>query len=119
MGGWFGREAEAVGMTADLGDAQRPRVGDEQAEDAPARRAGPDPGLLLGGEPDGDEVRQGLLLLVEHPQRAVARAGHGARLLDDVAQDLGQLEVGLDQQRRLEHPAELGRILDRAEWHRA
>ena len=57
-------------------------------------------------------------VLVEHAERAVAGAGHGPGLLDDVAQDLGQLEVRLDEQRRLEHPAKLGGILDGAERHR-
>ena len=55
-----GREAEAVGMVADLRDAQRPWVGDEQPEDTATCRAGTDPGLLVGGEPDRDELRQGL-----------------------------------------------------------
>ena len=110
-------EAEAVGMVADLRDAQRLGVGDEQPEDAPTRRAGTDGRLLLLGEPDRDEFREGLLLLVEHAERPVARAGHGPRLLDHVAQDLGQFQVRLDQQRRLEHPPQLGRILDRTERH--
>ncbi len=112
-----GREPEAVGMVADLGDAQDLGVGDEQPEDPATGRAGTDPGLFLRGQPDGDELRQGLLLLVEDPERPVARPRHGARLLDDMPQDVGQFEVRLDQERRLEDPAELGRILDPAEWH--
>ncbi len=114
-----GREAEAVGMAADLVDAQRARVGDEQPEDPTARRARTDLVLLLFGEPDGDEFRQSLFLFVEDPERPVARPGHGARLLDDVPEDLGQFQVRLDQQRRLEHPPELAWILDPTKRHDA
>ena len=112
------REAEALGMAADVRDAQLLRVCDQQSQDATARRAGTDVRLLLGGEPDRDELREGLLVLGQHAQCAVARAGHGTGLLDDVAQDLWQFEVGLDEQGGLEDPPELGRILNRTERHR-
>ena len=114
-----GREAEAVGMLADLVDAERLRSA--MSSPRTPRPVGRWPMVVSSSSerPDRDEIGQGLLLLVEHAQRPVACPGHGACLLDDMAQDLGQLQVRLDQQRRLEHPAQLGRILNPAERHRS
>ena len=70
-------------------------------------------------EPDGQEVRESGAVVVQDPERAVAGGGHRAGLLDEVVEENRELEISLEQQRRFEHPPELGGVLDRPERHRS
>ena len=66
------------------------------------RRTCTDPLLFVRLEPDGDELGQRGAVVVEDPEGAVPGVGHRAGLVDDVAQQGGQLEIGLEEQRGLE-----------------
>ncbi len=105
-------EAGARWMVSEPGEAERLRVVDEQPEHPEARRQRPDPALRLDVETHDDELSERRPLLVEHAQRAVARRGDRAGLVDDAMEQGGEVEVGLEEERRLEHPPELDGILD-------
>jgi len=93
-------------------------MGDEQPQHPSPRGTGPDPPFLVGIEPHREEFGQGGAFVVEDPERAVPGPRHLAGLIDQVPKQDRQLEVRLEQKRRLEHPAELDGIFDRPEWHR-
>ena len=72
IGGWFGREPEAVGVLAEVGQPQRLGVDDEQPEDAVALGQVADGAVGLVVDADGDELRQPGAGVVEHTEGAVA-----------------------------------------------
>ena len=77
-------------MVADVLEAQRPRLLDQQPEDAPAAWEVADRPVRVGVDPGGDEALELLPAVVEHADGRVARAG-------DLAGDVEQLlEHGLD-----------------------
>ena len=113
-----GREAAAVGVVAEMGQAQRPRIGEDDTENpAPGGRWAHGP-LLARTEPEGDEVGDGPVLGVEHADGGEAGPGQGAGLSDHVFQEGGQLQIGLQEERCRQDPSELDRVLDRLERHR-
>ena len=114
----IGGEAIAVGVRAEIGQPQGVGIAYEQAQYPPSGRAGSDALLLVLREPDGHELLEGRALLVQNPERPVLGTRHGARLFDDMAQERRELEIGLEQECGLEHPAELDGILDRSIWHK-
>jgi hypothetical protein len=116
MGGWLGGNV-AVRVAAEASQAQGMGIGDEQPEHLPSRGSGPNPFLLFGIEADGEKLGQGGAILVQNPDGAVTSPGHRASLLDEVMEQGGEIQVSLELQRGLEHPAKLGRILDRPIRH--
>src|SRR5204863_1125367 len=101
------REAETVGMFAQVRQPQRSRIGDEQTQYS----------VPLGQRPNGrplglayahrDELAQGAAGLVEHAERTVAGMDQFRRRLDDALQRSGDIEVGPDNQDRAEKPPQL------------
>ena len=88
-----GGHAERARVGADVVQAQRPRVVDEQAEHAAALgRVADDPAALVV-DPAGDEPRDPLAVGVQDPQRGVARAGQLARGLEQMLQDLVKVKL--------------------------
>src|SRR5690349_435644 len=96
------REAVALGMLMEIGEAQRLRLDDQQAQDAVALRVVADGRLHLGREPDWDELRQSLALLVEDTQRRVARPGQRPRRLGDATEYGPQIQLRLDREEGVE-----------------
>ena len=77
-------------MVADVLEAERPRLLDQQPQDPPAAREIADRPMRVRIDPGGDEAREFLPAIVEHADGRVARAG-------DLAGDVEQLlEHGLD-----------------------
>ena len=107
--------AEAVGAVRDVGQAQAFVVGDEGAQDASARRAGPDGVLLLVGQAHGDELVQRAAVLAQHAQRAVLGVDQDAGLLNEPTQDHGQVQLGVEDHDGLEQATQLGGILNAVE----
>ncbi len=93
-----GREAIGVRVRADIGQAQRLRVGDELPEHAAAgrQRADPRPGLLVDAR--RHEAHQGGPGLGEHPDRRIAGARKLARGREHALEDGLEIEIA-------EHPA--------------
>ena len=69
--------------------------------------------LDLGGKPRCQEVDRARPLLVEHTQRSEAGIGQRAGLADDAMQEVGEIEIGLQEERGLQDPAKCDRVLDR------
>ena len=101
------REAEAVGVGVQIGQTQRLGVEDQQAEDAVTLRTSADPGRLVVGEADGDELGQPRPGLVEHPERGVPRIDELGGRLGDAAQRIGQRLLGADRHHRVEQAQQL------------
>ena len=104
-------------MVPETCQSKRLRIGDEQPQHPFSRGAWPDLRLFLGAKPDGDELGQRRLVVVEHSERTVASAGHRTCLLNDVTQERGQFEVLFDEQDGIENPAEPGRVFNRVVGH--
>ncbi len=81
-------------MAADVGQAQRPRLLDQQAEHAAAARQVADrpPRLLVDAV--GDEALQLVAVLVEHAERGVAGTGQLAGDLEHLPEDHLRVELG-------------------------
>ena len=80
-------------MLPEVLEPQRPRLLDQQAEDAAPAREVPDAavrGLVDAGR---DEALELLPRLVEHPDRGVARAGDLARHVEQLLQDGVDVEL--------------------------
>ena len=86
IGGWFGGNPTERGSARDVGDAQRPRLLDQQPEHAVPGRRVADRGALLVGDAVGDELVDAPVL-AEHAERPVPRAGDLDGELDDPLQD--------------------------------
>ena len=101
-----GREPEAVGVLAQVGQPQRLGVDDEQAEDAvPLGQVADEPvGVVV--DPDGDELRQAGAGVVEHAEGAVAGVDQPDRRLHDPPEHAGRVEVGTEGQHRVEELAQ-------------
>ena len=90
-------------MRADVVQAQRLRVADQDAEDTAAAGQVADLAVRLGVDAGGEEALQPLAALVEHADRGVAGARHVARGLEqplehDLAVELGdQRAAGVEQ----------------------
>jgi hypothetical protein len=84
-----GREADRTRVAGDLGQAQRPGVIDQHAEDAAAHRDVPDGRPFGVADPGGDELGDAAVA-AEHAQGAVPGAGDLGRQLHDALQDQGQ-----------------------------
>ena len=109
------RGPEAVRAGGDVGQPERLVVGDQRAEDAPARGAGADGLLLLVGQAHREELVERPPVLGQHPQGAVLRIDEVDGLLDDPAQDHGQVQLGVEDEDGLDEAAQLGGIVDPVE----
>ena len=81
-------------MRADVGEPQRPRVGDQHAEHAAPAREVADRAVRLRVDAGGQEALEPLAPLVQHADRGVARAGQLARDLEQPFEDGLGIEDG-------------------------
>ena len=114
-GGVARRDPVTVGAVCDVAQPQRFVVGDERAEDAPTRRARADGLLLLGAEAHGEELVERPPILGQHAQRPVLGVDQVAGLLDDPAQHHREVELGVEDQDRLDETPQFGGIIDPVE----
>ena len=82
---------------ADVRQTQRPRLADEHAEDAASPRQVADRPVGLVVDADGEKPLERRSLLVEHPERRVARARELASRVEHVLEH--RLEVELRDER--------------------
>ena len=85
-------------MLADVGQAERLGVDNQEPEDPEALREGADAGAGLVVDADRDELREAGAGIVEHTQCAVAGVDERDRALDDPLEHRGDVEVGTDRQ---------------------
>ncbi|MGC4116670.1 MAG: hypothetical protein QM765_19305 [Myxococcales bacterium] len=88
--GVVGGEAGGARVGREVGDAQRPPLVDDRAEQPPSLWQVADARRLLVGDAHGDEVRQLGVLRVEHPHRSVPGAGQLTGLGHQQAQEAAQ-----------------------------
>ena len=100
------READRARIGPDVGEPQRPGVGDEHAQDPPAGREVADGGALVVAETGRDELGQLVARLVEHADRPVPRPRQIARELHETRQDLLKLEPTGDRHAGVENGLE-------------
>ena len=91
-------------MLADVGQAQRPGILDQQAEQAAALGPVMDPADLLLAQAYRDEFGQPLAL-ADHAQRPVGRVHQVDRGLDDPPQRRLQVQARADRHHRFEQGA--------------
>ena len=96
------REAEAVGMGPEVGEAKWPGIGDEQAEDPVTLGQLADVGSCLLVDPHSEEVGQEGARRVKDAEGAVASVGQRRRSIDDVLQDGEEIQVGTDRDHGVE-----------------
>ena len=106
MGGWPGGNPALAGMVAEHADPHGPGILDQHAEHALARSGtAPDAAaLVLGLEPRRQELDGGRARSSSTPERAVAGVGQRPGLVDDVAEQVAEIQIGLEQEGRLERP---------------
>jgi hypothetical protein len=97
-------------MGSEIGQSERLWIGDEETEDASSRRSRTDPLLFLGFESGRQELGQSGAVVVEDPKCRITGARHGTGFFDQVAEQRGEVEIGLQEQGGLEKPPKLGRI---------
>jgi len=114
-----GREAKAFGVSANLGQAQRLGISDQNPEHPESLGAGTDPLLLLGVEAHGDEFGQGRALVIQYAECAIASPGHRSCFLDEMAKQDGEIEICLKLERRFQQTTKLGWVFDRSIGHDA
>ena len=74
--------------------------------------------LLVVAQADGEELLELRSGLIEDPEGPVAGIDQGAGLLDDVAEQDRELDVGLDHEDGVHESPELDRVLDSLVGHR-
>ena len=105
-------------MLADVGDPQRPRVVDQEAEDPAAAREVADRAVGRLVDAAGEELGELAAVLVEDPERRVARAGQVARGLEDTVEDDVEVELGEQAASDLDEADEAGLVAGRVEQSR-
>ena len=101
-----GREAVGLGVRADVRKAQRARVADQDAEDAPAAGQVADRPMRGGIDPGGQEALELPAVGVEHAERRVPRPCQRAGRLDDTLQDGVVVELRQDLAADVDQPAQ-------------
>ncbi len=89
-----GGEAVGAGVATDLGQAQRARLLDQQAEHAAAARQVADRAARLLVDAVGDEALQFVAVLIEHAEGGVAGPGQVAGDLEHLLEDHLGVELG-------------------------
>ena len=88
------REAERLRVRADVGEPQRPGVGDQHAEHAAPARQVADRAVRVGVDAGGQEALELLTALVEHADRGVPSARELARDFQQPLEDRLGVELG-------------------------
>ena len=97
-------------MIAHVGQAQRARVPDQDAEDPVPSGQVADGSVSVVVDPAGQEALELLAALVEDPQGGVARAGELSGHLEDAVEDDLEIEFGYQGAPDLEEPAQALRV---------
>ncbi len=113
----IGRKTVARGVGAQQSEPLWLGIRDQESQYASAGWTVADPPLLVWLEPDSDELGKGVPFVVEHAEGTVAGVGHRAGLIDNVAKQGRQVEVGLEQQGGLQYATKLDWIVYRAVRH--
>ena len=101
-----GREPEAVGMLAQVGQPQRLGVHDEPTEDPVPFGQVTDERVRRVVDPDRDELRQAGAGVVEHAERAVAGIDQPDRRLHDPPEHARRIEIRAEGEHRVEELAQ-------------
>jgi hypothetical protein len=101
-----GREADGSRILTEVVEPQRPRVGDQRAEDAAPARQFADDGARLRGEAGRQEPLESRAGRVDDAEGGVARAGDGGGGLDDVLEERVERELGAEGDAGLDEPAQ-------------
>src|SRR5687767_13810621 len=117
-----GREPVRVGVRADVLEAQRPRIPDEEPEDPVAARERTDPRALLVVDSNSQELLELPFLLVQDAERGVARTCDLARDLEYPVEHVREVELRDEGAADFDEPlqtlaSELGGL--RARGHRS
>jgi hypothetical protein len=94
-------------MLAEVGQAQRFRVHDEDAEDPMTLGQWADRGSLGIVDANGDELDEPSARLIEDAERAIPRIDQIGRNLDDPAKYLLEVELGADRDDRVQETTKL------------
>lgn len=114
------RKSVAVRALRQVGQAQRFRLDDQSAQNAPATRAGSDGKFLVRLQTDREELVEGRAVLAQHPERPVTGVNERTRFTDEVTEDDREAQLSFHHQHRLNEPSELDGIVDLIEWsHRS
>ena len=114
-GGMPRREPEALRALGQVGQAEWLVLCNKGAEDAPPGGAGANGQFLLMAEADGQELVEGPAVLGEDAERAVLRIHEVAGLLTDPPEHHRQVQLGVEDEDRLDQSAQLGGIVDPVE----
>ena len=106
------RESVAVGMGAEVREAQGRGFGDQHAQHPSSGRASTDRLFLGIAQSDGDERLEASPCLIEHAESAIASVDERTGLFDEVAEQDGQLDGGFDHEDGVDETQELRRILN-------
>ena len=74
--------------------------------------------LLVWFQPDSNELGQSGSVIIEHAKCPVPSPGHGAGFLNHVTEEYWQLQIPLNEQGRLENPAEFDGVLNGVIGHK-
>ena len=114
--GFHGRvvsgESVAVGMGAEVLEAQWCGIGDQHAEHPSSGRAGTDRLFLGVAQSNGDKRLEASPCLIEHTEGAIASVDERTCLFDEVAEQDRKLDGGFDHEDGVDETQELGRILN-------
>jgi len=114
-GGMVRGEPEALRAGGDIGEPERPVLGDQGAQHAPAGGAGADGPLFLVAQADRQELVQRPAVLGQDPERPVLRVDDVAGLLADPPKHHREVQLGIEDEDRLHQSAQPGGIVDPVE----
>ena len=110
----IGRKTITAGVFLEVGEPEGSWFRDEQTEDAAPDRPIADLRLFFVAQPDGEELLEAGPGGIEHPEGGIAGSDQRPGLLDQVAEQIGQLDVGGDHEHRPHEPSQLLRIVQHA-----
>jgi hypothetical protein len=116
-GGMIGRETRTLGMCTQMGKSERAGVDKKEPKDPFAGWTRPDQVLFLPGYTNGEKLGDGSSLVVQDTERTITGTGERASFLDDVSEEDGELQIRLEQHRRLDNPGELDWVINRRKRH--
>ncbi len=103
-----GREADGARILVQVMEAERLRVSDQHAENAPAARQVADRRMCLGVDPRRQEPLEPRAAVVDDAECGVLRAGEGGSGLDESLQEHVERQLGGDRDGGYEQGAQAG-----------
>ncbi len=105
-----GREAVGARVVADAAQPQRPRLVDQDAEDAAPAREVPDRAARVGLDAEGEEALQLAAVGVEDPERRVVRARDARGDVQQLLEQVLEVELGDERTARVDQAAQARRV---------